>query len=176
MSGWRRFVVAGVGALTLLGAGSATAAADEGGSVVTFHSMTPITGSAVNSTDRALKAGGLPWSIQVGAGEVSRNGVVEITVKGLVLAAGQATGTNPIGTFAATVSCVTASGIVNVQTKGFPATTAGDTKINTARMEDRLSLPSDCTQPEVFVGGLITLATGQVVFRFFTVSNANGPG
>lgn len=169
MAAWRRLVVGAGVALSLVAMSVSSAAAGEGGSVINFHSMTPITGAAVGSTERGLKAGGLPWAITSGRGEVNQTGVVEVRVTGLVLTA---TGANPIGTFAATVSCVTRSGIVNVQTKGFPATMTGDSQINTAQIEDRISLPSDCMQPEVFVGGLIRTPTGAVVFRWFAVSNA----
>ena len=170
MPAWRRFLVAAVGALSLVGVGTVSAAADEGGTVISFQSMTPITGSLVGAVnDRGLTGGGIPWKITSGSGAVDRDGHVSATVTGLVLAAGKFTGTNPIGTFAATVSCrTTAQSIVNVQTKGFPASTAGNSTIN-----DTVNLPHPCTTPEVFVGGLITLSTGQVIFRWFAVSNGD---
>ena len=160
MAVWRRFLVAGFGALSLVAAGVTSAGAHEGGSLIEFKSMTPITGTAVGAVnDRGIKGGGLPWAITSGKGEVDRNGEVEVKVTGLVLVA---TGANPIGTFAATVSCVTPSGIVNVTTRGFPANAAGD-----SRIEDRVALPRHCGQPEVFVGAVLG---GQ--FRWFAVSNA----
>src|SRR6476660_1601303 len=107
MTGWRRFVVAGGGALSLVGAGSVSVAAHEGGDLIEFDSMTPVTGAAVGTVnDRGLKGGGLPWVIASGSGEVSRRGHVEVEVTGLVLAAGANIGKNPIPTFAATVSCL----------------------------------------------------------------------
>jgi hypothetical protein len=163
MARWRRFLVASIGALGLVVTGAGSAAADDGGSLVEFHSMTPITGAAVGVVnDRGIAGGGLPWAITSGKGEVSLNGDVEVKVTGLVLAAGPLTGTNPIGMFAATVSCVTPSGVVNVTTAGFPASNAGNSKI-----EDTVALPSDCMQPEVFVGAVLG---GQ--FRWFAVSDA----
>ncbi|HKW59863.1 MAG TPA: hypothetical protein VJR46_08950 [Candidatus Dormibacteraeota bacterium] len=145
--------------MSLVAAGVTSAGAD-GGSLIEFKSMTPITGAAVGAVnDRGIKGGGLPWAITSGKGEVGRNGEVEVKVTGLVLVA---TGANPIGTFAATVSCVTPSGVVNVRTGLFPASTTGD-----SRIEDRVALPRDCGQPEVFVGGVFG---GQ--FRWFAVSNA----
>jgi hypothetical protein len=167
MAYWRRFLVGAVGALALVGAGTVSAGADEGGTVITFQSMTPITGSLVGQVnDRGLTGGGLPWKITSGSGTVDRNGHVSASVKGLVLVA---TGANPIGTFAAVVSCrTTAQQIVNVQTGGVTATTTGDTTINTT-----VDLPHPCTTPEVFVGGLIKTMTGQVVFRWFAVSNGD---
>ena len=168
MSGWRRFLVSAVGALCLVGVGPVTASADEGGTVISFQSMTPITGAAVGAVnDRGLTAGGFPWTIKSGTGSVDRQGHVSATVKGLVL--GMNINVNPIGTFAATVSCrTTAQSIVNVQTVGFPASTAGDSTIH-----DTVALPHPCTTPEVFVGGLITLPSGHVIFRWFAVSNGD---
>jgi hypothetical protein len=169
MALWRRFFIAAVGALSLLGAGTAGAAADEGGTVISFESMTAITGAAVGAVnDRGLTGGGIPWRIASGTGSVDRDGHVSASVTGLVLAAGPRAGTNPIGTFAAVVSCrTTAQNIVNVQTGGVAATTTGDATINTT-----VDVPHPCTVPEVFVGGLITTPTG-TVFRWFAVSNGD---
>ena len=167
MTYWRRLLVAGIGALGLVVASSVSAGADEGGTVISFQSMTPITGAAVGAVnDRGLKAGTIAWKITTGSGSVDREGHVSATVTGLVLVP---TGKNPIGTFAAVVSCrTTAQSIVNVQTKGFPANMAGDSTIKAT-----VALPHPCTTPEVFVGGLITLPTGNVIFRWFAVSNGD---
>jgi hypothetical protein len=176
MAYWRRFLIGAVGALTLVGAGAVNAGADEGGTVLSFQSMTPITSPSLlgHLNDRVLTGGGAPWQIVSGSGTVDRNGHVSVTVTGLVLvptpAVGMNGGTNPIGTFAAVVSCrTTAQHIVNVQTGGVSATTTGDATINAT-----VDLPHPCTTPEVFVGGLITnKMTGQVVFRWFAVSNGD---
>jgi hypothetical protein len=166
MTGWRRFVVAGVGALSLVGAGSVSVAAHEGGDLIEFDSMTPVTGAAVGTVnDRGLKGGGLPWMIASGSGDVSRRGHVEVEVTGLVLAAGANIGKNPIPTFAATVSCLTPHGVVNVTTASFPATVpGGDSTINA-----RVRLPHPCKSPEVFVG-TVNATTG--AFAWFAQSNA----
>lgn len=168
MTRWRRFLVAPIGALALLGAGTIGAPADEGGTVISFQSMTPITGATVGAVnDRGLTAGGIPWSITSGTGSVDRDGHVSANVTGLVLAGGPPAvfGTNPIPTFAAVVSCRTTAGqIVNVRTGGVPASTSGNATIDT-----HVALPHPCTNPEVFVGGLI----GGTVFRFFAVSNGD---
>ncbi len=167
---WRRFFVAGIGALSLLGAGTIGVPADEGGTVISFQSMTPVVGGAVGTVnDRGLTGGSIPWRISSGTGTVDRDGHVSATVAGLVLAAGALDGTNPIGTFAAVVSCrTTAQTIVNVRTAGFPADGAGNSTIS-----GTVDLPHPCTTPEVFVGGLITTPTGQVIFRWFAVSNGD---
>ncbi len=170
MALWRRFFVAGIGALGVLGAGALPTSADENGTVISFQSMTPITGAAVGAVDdRGLTAGGIPWRITSGIGTVDRDGHVSASVTGLVLAAGPFTGINPVGTFAAVVSCRTTAGnIVNVQTGGVPANTSGDATINAT-----VDLPHPCTTPEVLVGGLLKTPTGATVFRFFAVSNGD---
>ncbi|HEY6875704.1 MAG TPA: hypothetical protein VI384_05030 [Candidatus Dormibacteraeota bacterium] len=164
MADWRRFAVAAAGALSLVAAGASSAAADEGGTLVRFESMTPITGAAVGAVnDRGLTGGGLPWMISSGIGSVDRRGNVDVTVHGLVLAAGANAGKNPIGSFAATVSCLTPHGIVNVTTGLFPATVSGDSSIH-----DTVALPHPCKSPQVFVGAVLG---GH--FRWFAVSNAS---
>jgi hypothetical protein len=170
MTVWRKLVVGALAALGLVGVLTSSALADEGGTVITFQSMTPITGSLVgNVNDRGLTAGGIPWKITSGSGSVDRAGHVSVTVTGLVLAAGALAGTNPIHTFAAVVSCrTTAQGISNVQTAGVPATSTGDATIDTT-----IALPHPCTTPEVFVGGLIPTPAGTTVFRWFAVSNGD---
>lgn len=169
MTRWRSFLVASIGALGLVAAGPVPVGADEGGTVISFQSMTPITGAAVGAVnDRGLTAGGIPWEITSGTGAVDRNGHVTASVTGLVLAAVRP-GVNPVGTFAAVVSCrTTAQDIVNVQTGGVPASMTGDATINTT-----VNLPHPCTTPEVFVGGLLKTPTGATVFRFFAVSNGD---
>ena len=148
MSRLRTFLVATVGGLSLVAAGASTAAAHDGGSLVEFDSMTPVTGAAVGAVnDRGIKGGGLPWVITSGRGEVDRRGHVEVTVRGLVLAAGPLAGTNPITSFKATVSCITPGGVVNVTTGLFPASSTGDSTI-----VDTVNLPHPCKQPIVFVG------------------------
>ena len=167
MRTWRTFLVAAVGALSLVGAGSVTAAAHEGGgTLIEFDSMTPITGAAVGAVnDRGLKGGGLPWEITSGRGEVSRKGEVSVRVKGLVLAAGANTGKNPIPFFAATVSCLTHQGIVNVTTPLSPASVPG----GDSTIRAHVTLPHRCKSPEVFVG-TVNGATG--AFAWFAMSNA----
>lgn len=131
----------------------------------------PYTGS-VNPI-RGVNGGGLPWVIGFAKGELSVNGDLEVTVRGLVIdpndpaaiTAGVA-GQNPAAAFRAIVSCLSKdeSGnptTVNLMTDPFPATTglgAGDAKI-----EAHLDLPSPCIAPIIFItnpGGAWFAATG----------------
>lgn len=165
MSHWRRFFVAAAGALTLVITAASSVAADEGGTLIRFGSMTPITSAADvgHVNDRGLAGGGLPWKITSGTGQVTHRGAIDVTVHGLVLAAGANVGKNPIALFAATLSCVTPEGVVNVTTARFPATVPG----GDSTIHDTIAVPHPCMRPEVFVGAVLG---GQ--FRWFAVSNA----
>jgi hypothetical protein len=165
MANWRRFLVAAVGALSLFGSGTVSAAAHEGGTLIEFDSMTGITGDALvgKLNDRNILGGGAPWAITSGSGEVDRRGHVSVEVTGLVLAAGPNIGKNPIGTFQAVVSCLTPHGVVNTMTGGFPATVPGGNSTINATVD----LPHPCKSPEVFVG-----ASPRGTFVWFAVSNA----
>ena len=82
----RMLLVAVVGAVGLVGAGVVGVSAHEGRTLVEFDSMTPVTGAAVGAVnERGIKGGGAPWVIRSGSGEVSSNGEVHVTVRGLVL-------------------------------------------------------------------------------------------
>ena len=80
-------------------------------------------------------------------GELSASGHLELSVEGLVLAAGANAGTNPIASFRAVVSCLDATGVaVNIPTGLFPASATGD-----ADIEADVVLPQPCLAPIVFV-------------------------
>lgn len=146
MGYFRRLFVAAVGAVSLVGAGSASVGAHDGGTLVEFDSMTPVTGAAVGTVnDRGITGGGKAWVITSGRGEVDRLGNVEVKVSGLVIPA--LGGINPVTSFKATVSCLTPHGVVNVSTGLFAASATGDSTI-----EGSVALPHPCKAPEVFVG------------------------
>ncbi len=149
MTGWfKRLLVAAVGAVSLIGAGSGTVLAHESHRLLEFDSMTGVNGAAVGTVNhRGIIGGGLPWSIKSGRGSVDGNGEVEVTVKGLVIPVPPFNGTNPVPLFGAIVSCITSGGaIVNVSTKLFPANSAGDSTI-----EDTVTLPHPCKHVLLFV-------------------------
>jgi hypothetical protein len=162
MASWRRFLVAAVGALSLVGAGTASVGADgRGDRVISFDSMTAVTGSAVGAVnDRGIKGGGLPWVITSGTGSVDRQGDVSVSVKGLIIVVPPVNGHNPVPFFKATVSCITPDGVVNVSTGNFPASPAGDSTIKAT-----VDLPHPCKDPIVFVAA----PTGQ----WFAESNGD---
>jgi hypothetical protein len=150
-----RVVITALCVAGLIGASAIPTFADEKGNLTDFSSMTaiPVGGMVV----RDIKGGAVPWVITSGTGTVSQRGVVDVTVTGLVL---KATGTNPIGSFEATVSCLTPDGIVNVSTGRFDASVPGGNSHITATVD----LPRPCKDPIVFVG---VFPSG----RWFAMSN-----
>jgi hypothetical protein len=146
---------AAVAALMLLPVAGPAGAKDL--DVLEFTTMTPVvrpfTGAA--NPIRGVNGGGIPWTIRSAKGELGADGRIEIRVRGLVLAEGANAGTNPITSFKAIVSCLTATtdstgalvaATVNRSTNTFPATASGN-----ADIEDVVSLPSPCIAPIVFV-------------------------
>jgi hypothetical protein len=140
-----RTLTIAIGALGLLAASAVPAAADEGGNLTDFSTMTPVTGSAVGTVnDRGIRGGGLPWVITSGSGTVSHKGVVDVTVTGLVIPV--LGNKNPVPLFKATVSCLGPTGVTNVSTGTFPASAAGN-----AHIQATIDLPHPCKQPIIFV-------------------------
>src|SRR5579859_1625300 len=120
-------------------ASSSSANADPG-TILKFDVMTPVTGPYVGTANpiRMVPGGGLPWMITAGTGFLTRDGRVQIHVRGLVLADNPAVpaslrGTNPVPDFEAIVSCQSISGsvatVANVSTGQFPASTRGNADI-----------------------------------------------
>ncbi len=146
--------IAVAGGLLVLGLLLTGAAAAQSSDAVAleFKTMAGVSGPFVGAANpiRGVNGGGLPWAIDQGRGELRANGALEVKVKGLVLAAGAAVGTNPVPNFRAIVSCMTtvdgAPATANVATGLFPATVTGD-----AEIEAVLTLPSPCFAPIVFV-------------------------
>ena len=124
-----------------------------------------LTGAQSQAPLRGINGGGLPWTLTSAKGSLTASGHLKVLVNGLVLAAGANTGSNPIASFRALVSCVQADGtFANIQTAAFPATVGpasaggGDAEIETT-----VSLPEPCIAPIVFVtspGGSWFAATG----------------
>jgi hypothetical protein len=163
----RRLLVGAIGALTLVGAGTVGVGASES-RLIEFDSMTPVTGSAVGTVnDRGIKGGGFAWAITSGNGHVDRQGNLEVQVTGLII---PAFGKNPVGSFRATVSCVTPHGVMNVTTD--PATTTGAS--GDAMIQGKVSLPHPCKDPIVFVVNGNPSTPGGHDFAWFAMSNDGG--
>lgn len=161
MGRWKTTLLGAAGALSLLIGSAGAASADEGGTLLAFTSMTPVTGPAVGTVnDRGITGGGKAWQIASGSGTLTRDGHLQVTVTGLVIPA--LGDVNPLGHFAAIVSCRTPrGGVTNVLTAPVTTNPAGD-----ATIDAMVALPHPCIQPIVFV----TSATG----AWFAMSNRDG--
>jgi hypothetical protein len=154
----------------LLLAQSALVTAKGGPKMLEFQTMVGVpqlfTGQTNKAAIRDVPGGGLPWTLTSAKGELSPSGHLEISVTGLVLAAGGNAGSNPIANFRGLVSCLTDNSTVpvNVSTGDFPATTGAATAGGgNARIEASLTLPDPCIAPIVFVtspGGAWFASTG----------------
>lgn len=125
---------------------------DDDAAILAFHTMAGVSGAFVGAPTnpdggtpiRGIHGGGLPWTLKAAQGELRSDGRLRVRVRGLVLAAGAASGTNPIPTFRAIVSFENADPIF---TDPVPASTTGNAEINT-----RVSLPHPGFAPIIFVG------------------------
>ena len=116
-------VLALAGVLLLLQ--SSFVAAKGGPTILEWQTMVGVpqafTGHANQAVIRGVPGGGIPWRLDLGKGELSRNGHLEIKVRGLVLATGANAGSNPVGVFRGLVSCLTSdAAVVNVPTGDVP--------------------------------------------------------
>lgn len=144
--GWRSIV-----AVMMLATGwSAQMASSGDETILEFSSMFGVRPPYTGPTNpiRGVPGGGAPWQIESGKGKLEQDGTIKVEVKGLVLVS---TGENPVAAFRAVVSCQSIDGlgnpsIVNLTTGDFPATMAGD-----ARIEERLELTTPCIAPIIFV-------------------------
>jgi hypothetical protein len=143
-----------IACLAFLGVASAKDGKDkdreEARNVFEFNRLTPVvppfTGAA--NPIRGIGGGGAPWKITSGSAEMKTNGEIEVSVRGLVVAA---SGVNPVANFVVILSCqskdaVGAPTIVNLVAGATPATAAGD-----ANFEGTVTPPSPCIAPIVFV-------------------------
>jgi hypothetical protein len=162
MKAIRRTVLATVVAtLAAVLVGSQLSATAAPAVVLKFDSMAPVTGPYVGVTNpiRGVSGGGKAWQLGSAMGLLERDGHLLVHVRGLVLVA---TGSNPIPSFKAIVSCQTISGgaatVTNLTTAAFPASSGGDADLDTT-----VALASPCIAPIVFVtspGGAWFAATG----------------
>lgn len=94
----------------------------------------------------SVTGGGLPWVLDRGDAKLFADGRIHVRVRGLVLAAGGAIGTNPFPTSRAIVSCNNGADVV--MTDLVPYSADGDARVN-----ERVDLPSPCLGAIVFFAG-----------------------
>jgi hypothetical protein len=146
----KKWILVVVLALALLLIAQASSAGSGGNStVLRFKTMVGVVAPYLGATNaiRGIPGAGSQWSITRVDGTLKENGNLEVKVEGLIITS---TGTNPVPTFRAVVSCLSiadgAAVTVNLVTAPFPATTTGN-----AEFEGNVNLPSPCIAPIVFV-------------------------
>jgi hypothetical protein len=138
-------------------AGTLSTAAAKGPKILKFDTMVGVpaglTGALSQVPLRGINGGGIPWTIADASGELRANGHLEISVQGLVLAAGANAGSNPVANFRGLVSCVNSDGtFTNIPTNLFPATTGlASAGGGNAEIVADLTLPQPCIAPIIFV-------------------------
>jgi hypothetical protein len=159
-------VILALAALALGGSSTRAEASDT--KILEFDTMVGVPPGLTGATNaiRGVPGGGLPWVLTSGSGELKANGKLEITVQGLVFAAGPNTGSNTVPSFRAIVSCLSDDGsIENVLTDAFPATIGlASQGGGNAKIETTVVLPEPCIAPIVFVtspGGAWFATTGK---------------
>ena len=165
----KRIFVMTLATVMLLSSFTFSPVSAKGPKILKFDTMVGVpaglTGTQSQIPLRGINGGGIAWAIADASGELRANGHLEITVQGLVLAAGANAGSNPSATFRGLVSCVKSDGsFQNILTGPFPATlgpaSAGG---GNAEIVADLSLPQPCIAPIIFVtsaGGSWFAATG----------------
>jgi hypothetical protein len=122
-----------------------------------FDTMYGVDGPFVGETFaiRGIPGDELPWTVRDARGRLDTEGHLTIRVRGLVFTDDpevppELRGINDETEFRGAVSCLTEQGdqvtTVNVISRGFPATPAGDSSIR-----DSLTLPNPCVAPIIFV-------------------------
>jgi hypothetical protein len=143
--------------LSIFFAGTVSTAAAKGPKILKFDTMVGVpaglTGALSQVPLRGINGGGIPWTIADASGELRANGHLEISVQGLVLAAGANAGSNPVANFRGLVSCVNSDGtFTNIPTNLFPATTGlASAGGGNAEIVADLTLPQPCIAPIIFV-------------------------
>jgi hypothetical protein len=141
-----------------LGRTPAAAASDTRLDTMQFQTMFGNHAPFIGATGavRGVTAAPLPWMVGAVHGTLFKDGELVIDVDGLVLADEPSVpaglrGTNPVPSFSAVVSCLTATNgavaTVNVVTANVPATMPG----GDAHIDQRLALPHPCVAPAVLV-------------------------
>jgi hypothetical protein len=151
----RKTLMSGVTlALLLVAMPSPSTAAEQ---IMTFTSMVGVEGAFVRHNPiRGVRGDELPWEIGSVRGSLATDGHLQISVQGLVFAnvpsvPANLRGINDEAEFRALVSCLSDDGrgkvaTINIITGGFPATSSGDSNIDTV-----VSLPKQCVAPIIFI-------------------------
>lgn len=139
---------------------------DDARNLFNFHRLSAVVPPFTGATNaiRGIGGAGAPWQIAKGHAELNASGKLEVHVRGLVLVR---TGSNPIGTFAAILSCQSIDAAGAPTTVNLVAGTASATAAGDADIEGTVQLPSPCFAPIVFVA---IPATATAPARWLAVS------
>lgn len=121
-------------------------AGTSGGSKALDASMRGIPAEKAGQPFLGAIGGGLPWRLERGEAKLFRDGRLQVTVVGLVLAAGANEGHNPVATGKALVSC---DGAIVAESSAVAFSPEGD-----AQVEETVALPETCLAPVVFFAGI----------------------
>lgn len=135
-----------VAVVALVVAMPAVASADPGGSKIVDDQLTGLPDAMKGQTLFGVTAGGIAWRLDSGSARLFRDGRLQVSVRGLVLDAGSAEGTNPIPNGRAIVTC---AGAPAAMSSVVPFSAAGDAQVN-----ETITLPSGCVAPTVFFAGV----------------------
>jgi hypothetical protein len=111
-----------------------------------------IIGSTPGQIIGGVLSGGAPWQVTKARVSLSKDGELEVVLRGLVLVS---TGVSPVSQIAASLVCGGSGGAVAATTDTFALSTDGNSEI-----EQQITLPSTCLAPVVIVRAV----------------GANGPG
>lgn len=139
-------------ALLTVGVAGATSSHSENNASDGGHtfsaSLVPDLGPAVEPAIAGIAPGGQPWVLKSGHATLSKSGLLEVSVEGLLFAPNAAPGlpgtTGPIKMVVASVVC--ANGPMLVSSTPVPFTPKGD-----AHVHQRVSLPAQCVGPIVLI-------------------------
>ena len=95
--------------------------------------------------------GGRTWAVRDGAVKVTRDGRLDVRIKGLVIPEAPFNGTNPLASVSATLVC---NDVPGTPTATVPLSTAGD-----GRIRADVVVPQPCLAPAVLVNPLGNGAT-----------------
>ncbi len=127
----------------------AAVAAQAQQTILSFSTMVGVHGAFVkHNAIRGVIGDYDPWVVGSANGTLTTDGHLVMSVRGIIFGNGAP---NDEATFRALVSCLSDDGhgkvsTINITTGGFPATTTGDSDIDTT-----VALPKQCVAPIIFV-------------------------
>jgi hypothetical protein len=117
-----------------------------GGDKILDDQLTGLPASMTGQTLFGVTAGGIAWRLDSGSARLFADGRLQVSVHGLVLAAGANEGLNPIPNAQAILTC---AGVPAASSSVVPFSPGGDAQIN-----EVVAVPGHCVAPTVFFAGV----------------------